>query len=501
MTWRNLGAQVWLDLAPTTGRARDATRVTVAALLVCLVMFATSMPFIDLGVYLVFLLAQRDTMLTRLLAVGSIFVAGMATFLLFGVMAVAWDVAWLRLLLWTAIFFVGYFLMRVFVEPDLFLGPLAIIALCTFIADQFPLPNLFLDQVGWLWALLLVVVSAFLLTDWLFDAPTPRKMLRKQTLRIFELVASGMRRRACAQATVPLDMDEVDDAIKRASLLVQTKMLSSEQASRIAALLRRIARVENYATEVGWEARPPSFWIHLADCIDAAAMRIQTGRASLALETWPTANSSDALAQSIKELRESVDGLESGIISGEDYRLHSAPIFLPDWKTNSAYISFALRATAATMGTYLFMSLTAWNGIHTCMITCVVTALSSIGAQVQKQNLRMAGATVGAIAGVGALIFILPSHQSLLGLLVVLAVTSFCAAWVATGPLRIGYAGLQIALAVYYVLLADPHISTEIAPIRDRLIGIFIGILAMRIAFVWLAPSSRNMPAKEQVRS
>ena len=46
-----------------------------------------------------------------------------------------------------------------------------------------------------------------------------------------------------------------------------------------------------------------------------------------------------------------------------------------DWLTNPIYTSFALRATLATMGCYVFMTLSDWTEIHTCMITCVVTAL------------------------------------------------------------------------------------------------------------------------------
>jgi hypothetical protein len=101
--------QIWQDLQPGPGRARDAWKVTVAALCVCLFMLSTSMPFVDLGTYLVFLLAQRDSLRVRMMVSGSIAVAGLATLLVVGVMTLAWDVAWLRLLLWTVIFFVGFF--------------------------------------------------------------------------------------------------------------------------------------------------------------------------------------------------------------------------------------------------------------------------------------------------------------------------------------------------------------------------------------------------------
>ncbi len=490
MISKNPVLQIRQDLLPVPGRARDATKVTVAALIVCLFMFSTSMPFVDLGVYLVFLMVQRDSMRTRMLAGGGIVVAGLATLLVVGVMVLAWDVTWLRLLLWTLIFFVGFFFMRVFIEPNVFLGALVIGALCTYITDQVPLPNLLLDQIGWLWALLPVVVSTVLLVDWLFGSPTPRRALQRQVWLMFSQITEGMRLRANGKEPVPLDPEEVEDAIRRISLLVRIRVLSSAQAARCAELLRCLARVEFCAEGVGSTARTGDFWRRLAECLAAVQVRLERGRAAPLPpgDDWPQSAEDDDLARAVAALRDAAGRLENAEPAGAGGRLESAPILLPDWKTNPAYLSFALRATGAIMGAYLFMSLTQWNGIHTCMVTCVVTALSSVDAQVRKQNLRMAGAAVGAVAGVGALLFILPAHQSLLALLLVLGVTSFGAAWVAVGPLRISYAGLQIALAVYYVLLAEPHISTELAPIRDRLIGIFVGIFAMRAAFVWVAP-------------
>lgn len=490
MTLKELAPQVWQDLLPTPGRTRDATKVMLATLLVCVFMFATSMPLVDFGAYLVFLMAQRDTMRTRLLASGGFFVAFIATILIVGVMILAWDIAWLRLLLWTLIFFAGYFLMRIFIEPDVFLGPLVIIALFTFITDLVPVPNLLLDQLGWLWALLPVVVCAVLLMDWLLGASTPRETLQQQTWRIFQRVEDGMCARAIGKTLVPLDQDEIDDAVKRASLLAQTRVFSSTQASRTVELLRRVTHLEKSATQVGFHARQPAYWTQLSGCIASVRKRIQRGRESELHTSWPLSALHDDLAESVERFRQSAEGLETGAPPGTDGALDSTALFLPDWKTNPAYISFALRATAATMATYLFMSLTNWNGIHTCMITCTVTALSSVGAQVQKQNLRLVGAVIGGIAGVAALLFILPMQQNLLTLLIVIGLTSFAAAWVAVGPLRISYAGLQMALAVFYVLLAGAHITTDLDPIRDRLIGIFIGIMAMRAAFVWFAPAN-----------
>jgi multidrug resistance protein MdtO len=484
--------QIVHDLQPTPGRARDAWKATVAALCVCLFMLSTSMPFVDLGTYLVFLLAQRDSLRVRMMVWGSIAVAGLATLSVVGVMIVAWDVAWLRLLLWTLIFLGGFFFMRVAVEPDLFLGALVIVALCTFITDQVPLPNELLDQIGWLWALLPVVAGSVLLADWLFGRSTPRQTLQRQVWGMFRQVENAMRERAAGGQPVPWDPEESRDTIARASLLAKARLLSPNQAGRCAELVRCLERLESRAEQLGPAACPASWWQALAGALAALQHRLQKDPSYPPSIPWPDPPPDALLAEALQELRASVERMTAGQPPGPDGALESLALLVPDWKTNPAYRSFALRATAATMGTYFFLSLTHWNGIHTCMITCVVTALTSTDGQIRKQNLRMVGAIIGALIGVGALLFFLPRHDSLAGLVGVLAVTSFVSAWVAVGPLRVYYAGYQMALAIYYVLLADPHISTRLEPIRDRLIGIFVGILAMRIAFVWLAPQGAS---------
>ena len=107
-----------------------------------------------------------------------------------------------------------------------------------------------------------------------------------------------------------------------------------------------------------------------------------------------------------------------------------------DWSTNPVYTSFALRATLATMGSYVFMTLTDWTEIHTCMITCVVTAFAIAEERERKQTLRLVGAILGGLYGLAAVVFFIPRFDSLMGLLIVLGLGAAMAAWLSTGPKR-----------------------------------------------------------------
>ena len=151
--------------------------------------------------------------------------------------------------------------------------------------------------------------------------------------------------------------------------------------------------------------------------------------------------------------------------------------------TNPAHGDFALRAMGATMACYLLMSLTSWDGIHTCMITCVVTALADRLEREHKQRLRIGGAIVGGLLGIFAVIYLVPMVDGIASLLTILAAGTGIAAWVANGSRRISYAGWQIGLAFFMTLLQSPHAETKLDVIRDRWVGIILGIAAMQWAF------------------
>jgi len=71
------------------------------------------------------------------------------------------------------------------------------------------------------------------------------------------------------------------------------------------------------------------------------------------------------------------------------------------------------------MACYMFAGMTDWSGIHTCMITCAVTAMNNVDSQVFKQRLRLIGASIGGLIGFLAM-FLIPSWTISRG---------FCSSW------------------------------------------------------------------------
>jgi hypothetical protein len=132
---------IWSELAPHPGRLQETIQITVAALLVATVMLTFRMPYLFAGPYLTFILSQRETMLTRALAITSLLILVIASVLVYAVALLAWNVAWLRVSLLALVFFMGFFLMRTIAQPVILLGPLVILSLFAYAFDTVPFPN------------------------------------------------------------------------------------------------------------------------------------------------------------------------------------------------------------------------------------------------------------------------------------------------------------------------------------------------------------------------
>jgi multidrug resistance protein MdtO len=100
-----------------------------------------------------------------------------------------------------------------------------------------------------------------------------------------------------------------------------------------------------------------------------------------------------------------------------------------------------------------------------------------VGASVQKGLLRFAGAAVGGLLGLIALMYVFPHLDSLGGFWLPVGAATVLAAYVNFGSPRISYCGLQIALAFYKCVLQTYGTYTELRVVRDRLIGVALGLL------------------------
>jgi multidrug resistance protein MdtO len=174
-----------------------------------------------------------------------------------------------------------------------------------------------------------------------------------------------------------------------------------------------------------------------------------------------------------------------------------AQLFAADAFVNPEHFRFALRGCFAVSACYLIYKAIDWPGMGVpVMLTCFLTAVSTIGASRQRQVLRFAGFLAGGVLiGISSQVFFLPYLDSIAGFTVLFVLVTALAAWFMTSSPRLSFFGLQLG-AVYYVINMQKFArETSLSVGRDRVAGVFLGLLMMWWIFdqIWSAPASVEM--------
>ena len=166
--------------------------------------------------------------------------------------------------------------------------------------------------------------------------------------------------------------------------------------------------------------------------------------------------------------------------------------------SNPEHMRFALKACLAASLCYLLENGKDWPGINPAILACFLTALSNIGSSRQKQMLCISGTIIGVVLGIGSQIFILPHLDSITGFTLLFLAVSIPATWIATSGPRLSHCGVQLLIAFYLINLSEFRVQTSLELGRDRVIGIFIGLLMMWLVFdqLWGTPALVEMKIK-----
>ena len=165
---------------------------------------------------------------------------------------------------------------------------------------------------------------------------------------------------------------------------------------------------------------------------------------------------------------------------------------------NPEHFRFALKGCFAVSACYVIYNSIDWPGMGVpVMLTCFLTAVSTIGTSRQRQILRFAGFVVGGLLiGMSAQVFILPYLDSIAGFTVFFMLVTALAAWFMTSSPRLSFFGLQLG-AVFFVININQKFAreTSLSVARDRVAGVFLGLLMMWLIFdqLWSAPASVEM--------
>jgi multidrug resistance protein MdtO len=189
---------------------------------------------------------------------------------------------------------------------------------------------------------------------------------------------------------------------------------------------------------------------------------------------------------------QSIDEYQAPSEETPGFRLIAADAFV-----NPAHLRFALRGGFAASACYVIYNALDWPGMGPpVMLTCFFTAVSTIGTSRQRQLLRFAGFVVGGLLiGMSAQVFLLPYLDSITGFAVFFVLVTALAAWFMTSSPRLSFFGLQLGAVFFVINMQKFARETSLAVARDRVVGVFVGLLMMWLIFdqVWSAPASVEM--------
>ncbi|MBV8631064.1 MAG: FUSC family protein [Silvibacterium sp.] len=275
---------------------------------------------------------------------------------------------------------------------------------------------------------------------------------------------------------------------------VHTPEMTQELGAVIALVGRLVDTAANLTHFSPQPSSPDSSRLNqLAARIDALVSALLTKRTPPSMELSPETDTT-ANVPLLLEMERTVS-LITAVLNGSKAASDYGPatsadeepgtgFFHPDAFSNSDYIRFAIRGSLSAVACYVAYNLVAWPGISTSVTTCFLTALTTVGASRQKQLLRYAGALVGGmILGHGAQLFVLPGIESISGFLILFLAVTIPAAWISASGPRLSYFGVQMALAFYLINLQEFKFQTSLSIARDRLGGVFLGLLAMWLIF------------------
>lgn len=513
---------LWETLKPFPGRAQLTFRLAIVCTVMVLVTYTFRMPYQDLMPFLVLFVTKEDkvtTVVSALLCLLGITIAIVAAIVLykctgnraeFRIPAIALEI------------FVGMYLFRV-----LSIGPVGWILAFVVSASQslvylFPSPEETVHRFLWLWVAVAFSVGLAWAANLLVFPVSPTGLLQREFVAGWRAVSTATAQlttgSSSASAGVLRPLVKLGPVrflkISKLSLIESPDLRGKQiQLSRMILSLDKITRLLfSYAcarlkssTATAIPSNETAILGGLKEDAQCFQREFEAGfHPSAAATRTATKTAGDVATLQLLEAKNTVEDLVAEDTESENRAektptRHKPSLFVADAFSNPRHVHFALKVTLAGMLGYLFYTASDYYGIHTVFYTPLIIALASTGATVHKGLLRIVGCIIGGALGLICTIWIIPRFETLGMFLFIVFCVHGLAAWIASGSERTSYIGLQIALAFDLGFLQGYGPPTEIDPLRDRFIGIVIGICIITTVFSLLWPESADSSARERL--
>lgn len=491
------------------GRTSLTLRMTVSCAVIIIVSMTLHIPFLAVSLLVVFYADQSNSVLTAIIATGFFVAVTLAIICSLLILKFAFEYPLVRLICSSALFFIFIYLLRIVNRAGLAFLPVALVVIYV---QTFPA---FTDQaeiivrlILWAWIAVIYAVGVTVFINFCFRDASPAHQFRQLCIYLLAQIQTTLQHISHSHTPLPCFPSLYDVAKWQTQLETLLKLATSTSpgmkdyktayTSHMSAVLRLYnAIAQLYVSPVADKADQQQAG-------KLGGMVADYRHCFSALPAWkkgflkpPAASSSHIV---LHEIEKTLDRLAQAhnvsLPSGEP---EHEPLLRPDAFSNPVYSQFALKTLFAALICYLFYSGTDWQGIHTIMLSCVIVAQPGLGTTLQKSILRVGGAITGSLLALLAVIFIQPYTASITGLLLISLPVIASGAWIAAGSERISYAGTQLAFTFMLALAGSFGPVTDLTEIRDRIIGILLGVAVSTLFHLYLWPDSELPLLKKQL--
>jgi multidrug resistance protein MdtO len=485
---------------PYAGRSARALEICFVCMIVVIISMTFQIPDPAISTYLVFFAAKENSVENILTSIILIIVVTVVVAISFGLALLSANAPEGRILLIAAVAFAAFFLATASK-----LAPLAgtmglIVAYALDLLGSSPLGEI--ATRGLLYAWLFVAMPMLVLVAYsaLFGR-APQILLRQSIAARLSAVSSALRQKNEEGRERLMESLEGGNAelSKTLGMLELLRLQPSDTTARLHALLTLSYSLALTVSGFGTDAAAGATDHDLPARVDALARAVEhmprlvsaPGREQETEQAIPVGDLTAQAVSLVAAAEDVVTGRPLPEIGSDTVpKKAKSGFFVPAAFSNPDHVRFAGKGTAAVMICYLTFTLLDWPGIHTCMLTCFIVGLTTVGETMQKLSLRIVGCCVGAAMGLLAIVYILPNITSITALTLVIGLVTFPTAWVAVGKPTVSYIGFQAAFALYLCILQGPEPKFDLTIARDRTIGILFGNIVMYVIFTRVFPVS-----------
>jgi multidrug resistance protein MdtO len=497
--------RLWDDLQPTPGRLNSSLRIVLATAITLILLMALRMPLASLGLYYIFLIGRDSPSVSVRSGFFSFLALAASVAAVLAVVSLTDNDPLARLLSVSVVTFLAGMLM-LSTNVTVLASTWGFIY-CTLIAfwETHAPTDYLVKQTLYLIGTVALALVCSVAIEYIFGTKDPVKELQHQRRiryeaveTMFSLYAQGATREQILPAVVGVSrlaaagqtgMQKLYNAIVDRNLDPGTLPIGTRVRITMQAQLMDVAAAFGLQNPVVSDPELRRRCAHIADICRGLKAEVKP-----ATEEQMAHHTGEAIT-----LIDRVDGIlhdilsmplgSSGEYNKELIALSSSKvsIFIPGAFTRHETVAFALKLSLCATICYIIVRAVDWPGISTSVITVLITGLSTSGAIKQKLIFRLVGSAIGGlIFGLGATVFLFPHMDSITSLVALISAIAFLASWCAGGR-QFSYVGLQIAFAFYLVAFEGFSAPTELAPARDRLIGIILALVVMAFVFdlIW----------------